>query len=73
MDAFIVGAVFGSLLIGTLCGLAPFLLGKKYKNKNLGIAGFFTCVISGFILGIVLAAPVAAIFSLIIYLSRDEK
>ena len=72
MDSFVVGAIFGSLIMGTLCGLIPFSMGNKYNNKKLGMAGFFVCVISGFILGIVLALPVAGIFSLIIYLSREQ-
>jgi len=70
--AYTFGLIFGSLGMGALCGLAPFFLGKNYNNKNLGMIGFFACVISGFILGALLAIPVAGVFSLIIYLNRES-
>ena len=67
------GTIFGALAMGALCGLAPFYLGKNYNKNNLGMVGFFVCVICGFILGALLAIPVAGVFSLIIYLSGKDE
>ena len=71
-DAYIFGTIVGSLIAGTVSGLIPFKLGQKYNQKNLGMIGFFTCVISGFILGFMLAIPVSCVFAFIIYLSRER-
>ena len=55
---------------GSLCGLLPLLVGKSRNNLTLGSVGFVCTLISGLILGVLLAAPVAMVFTLIIALSN---
>ncbi|QVK18181.1 hypothetical protein KHQ81_00230 [Mycoplasmatota bacterium] len=56
-------AVFiGAIGIGVIMGLIPLLVGISKDQKGLGIAGFISCIIGGFLLGIFLALPVAIVF-----------
>jgi len=57
----IIGAV-----VGVLLGFFPLISGVKRGKQSLGIAGFFACAISGFLLGILLAGPVCAVFAWLI-------
>jgi len=65
-DAFAIGVVIGALFVGVLCGLWPLSAGIKKGRPGVGIAGFFTCLGAGFVLGILLALPTAIIFRLVI-------
>ena len=78
MDAHFIGIIIGGLLMGALCGLGPLIAGRRRGFKKHGIAGFFTCVLCGGILGILLAGPVALIWTVILLTkqrgnSRDSK
>ncbi len=66
------GVLFGALLIGGLLGLAPLILGVLKHKLGLGIGGFIACVAGGFILGILLAAPVCALFIWLIVRQSDS-
>lgn len=72
-NSFYAGVIWGSLIIGGLCGLLPLLVGTARKKKGLAVGGFTACVIMGFISGIVAALPVAIIFTVIIALAKSEK
>ena len=72
--AFTIGTLVGGFVAGMLCGMIPYHFGKKRKQPQLALAGLMTCTLSGVILGLLLALPVAGGFSLAIALrSKPEK
>lgn len=54
--------VLGALFIGILSGCVPLIYGLKQNQLALAIGGFFACIVSGIILGAVLAFPMAGLF-----------
>lgn len=65
-------AIFGGVA-GTLVGLIPFYAGKNKNQLRLSEKAIVTCGISGVILGLILAIPVAVGYTLVIYgRYRDE-
>jgi RsiW-degrading membrane proteinase PrsW (M82 family) len=68
-----VGVVVGGLVIGTLCGLVPFFVGKKRKQMTLAVGGLVACIVSGLILGLILALAVSIIFTVIIVFANPKK
>ena len=59
------GILVGSLA-GALCGLVPLILGITRSQRGLAIGGFGACVLCGAILGLVLAVPIAGLFTYLI-------
>jgi len=57
----IVGIFWGTAF-GLLVGLVPLIPGMKKNQPALGIGGFFACIVSGAILGLILAIPCCAFF-----------
>ena len=68
-----IGVLFGALLVGGLCGLLPFFVGMNRNKVALGIAGLVSCSVGGLILGILLAAPIALIFTVIIVATKGPS
>lgn len=64
--AYLIGAIIGGLIAGALCGSIPLALGLKREKKGLATAGMICCVVGGGVLGLLLAGPLALIFSIII-------
>ena len=62
----LVAMLIGGVIAGTLCGLIPYFFGKKRGQSKLGTIGLVSCIVSGMILGVILALPVAGVFALII-------
>jgi len=54
--------LFGALLIGILSGCVPLIYGLNKNQLALALGGFFACIISGFVLGALLAFPMAGLF-----------
>jgi hypothetical protein len=55
-------ASVSGLLAGTLIGIVPVIMGALKCKFGLGVGGFFACVASGLILGLLLAVPICGIF-----------
>ncbi len=72
-NTFYTGVIWGSLIIGALCGLLPLLVGTARKKKGLAVGGFVASIIMGFIAGIFAALPIAIVFTVIIALTKSEK
>lgn len=62
-----------AIVIGIICGLIPLITGFIKKRTKLGVIGFISSVIGGAILGLLLALPVAIIFTVIIFLKKEEN
>ena len=67
MDSFTFGAIIGSIITGALIGAIPAICGAIKQKPGLAIGGFFACLASGFILGMILAIPVCAVFLFLIF------
>ena len=52
-------------LLGLLFGLFPLIVGFKNGNRKYAIIGLITSIIGGFLLSIVLAFPIAFIFTIL--------
>ena len=72
MDAYTFGALIGSLVAGALIGAIPAICGAVKQKMGLAIGGFFACLVSGLILGMILAIPVCAVFLYLIF-KKDKK
>ena len=67
-DAALIG-----LVVGIVCGLIPLVSGFVKGRVALGLIGFAASAVAGVILGLLLALPVAIIFTLAIFLMRGER
>jgi hypothetical protein len=65
--------IFIGLLAGCVCGLLPFFVGKRFQRVRLGKAGFFTCLVSGGVLGLLLALPVSIVFTVVLLILRRQE
>ncbi|MEL6453356.1 MAG: hypothetical protein AAFQ40_01400 [Cyanobacteria bacterium J06623_5] len=64
--------ILGGLFTGSLCGLVPFFIAKRRRRPWLGFFALMSCALCGVILGILLAFPVAASFSVAILLTKPK-
>ena len=71
--AYMVGAIFGAVFVGILCGLLPLAVGRKRERLGLGWVGLGLCVGSGFALGLFGAVPMAGLWSLVILVAGPPK
>jgi MFS family permease len=65
-SAYTFGLLVGAIFSGVICGLWPLSAGAKKGLPVIGIIGFAACVVSGFVLGCILALPTALFFRLLI-------
>jgi uncharacterized membrane protein len=56
-----------SFLIGLICGAIPLFFSPAKNRLKLGFGGLLACVVSGLLLGLLLAVPVAALFLWLIF------
>ena len=61
----ILARLFGAFFIGAILGLVPFLVARNRGQQGLGVAGLLSSIVGGLILGIVLAGPVAFVFTIV--------
>ncbi len=66
---YVVGKIFGAVVVGILCGLIPLSLGRKRGRPALGWVGFAACVLAGLFLGLIGALPMAGVMSLVIVIA----
>ena len=65
-------AIVAGLIAGIVVGLIPLGAGFFKDRRALGLVGFVSSALSGAILGLLLALPVAIVFTLAIFLMRRE-
>ncbi len=70
---FWTGILFGGFVVGVLCGLLPLILGLKKQRCGLALTSCISCVVSGLILGLILAVPVSIIFTVVILFLKKPK
>ena len=67
MDAYVFGAIVGSILSGAIIGAIPAVCGAIKHKIGLAISGFFACLVGSFLLGLILSVPVCAVFMFFIF------
>lgn len=73
MDAYMSGAIIGAIIAGSIIGAIPAICGAVKGKIGLAIGGFFACLVSAFLLGMILAIPVCALFVFLIFRKPKEK
>lgn len=73
MDAYYYGVVIGSLVMGAVIGAIPAICGAVKDKLKLALLGFIACLISNFILGLILSVPVCAVFLWLIFKKEKEQ
>jgi MFS family permease len=66
MSAYATGQLLGILIVGFALGLFTLHQGKKHGQDALGWGGLAACVAGAFVLGILLAGPLALLFNWLI-------
>ncbi len=64
--------IIGALITGAIIGAIPALCGAIKGKISLAVIGFFSCLISALILGMILAIPVCAVFIFLIF-KKDKN
>ena len=64
---YFLNALIGGIIAGTLVGLIPYFVGRSKNQEKLGIYSIIACGLSGAVLGLLLALPVACGCSFYIY------
>ena len=64
---YVASAIISSLITGAIIGAIPAICGAIKGKINLSIIGFFACLLSAFVLGMILAIPVCAVFVWLIF------
>jgi hypothetical protein len=65
--------IIGAILAGIVCGLVPLIFGHVKGEKGLAWGGFAACIVAGFILGLLLAVPMAIVFTVVIWKNSKEQ
>jgi hypothetical protein len=52
-------------LLGLLFGLFPLVVGIKTGNRKYGVLGLIGSLIGGFLLSVILAVPIAMVFTIL--------
>ena len=73
MDAYTFGAIIGSIITGTIIGAIPAICGAIKGKIKLAVIGFFACLLSAFLLGMILAIPVCAVFLWLIFKKENSQ
>ena len=64
--------IIGALVAGIVCGLVPLVYGLIKGENALAWGGFAACIGGGFVLGLILAVPLAILFTVLIA-KRSKK
>ena len=67
MNAFVFGAIIGSIISGAIVGAIPAICGAIKRKIGLAVGGFFACLASSILLGLILSVPVCAVFMFFIF------
>lgn len=59
------GLITGALLVGLICGLIPFFIARKRGLQTLANAALVSCVVAGFLFGMLLAIPTCIVFTIV--------
>ena len=58
--------IVGAIVAGVICGVVPLIVGLTRGETGLAWGGFVSCIVGGFVLGLIAALPLAIIFTVLI-------
>lgn len=70
--AYWIGVWTGAALSGVVTGLLPLIIARKQGRKQQGWIGFGSTLLSSLLMGLLLSVPVAAGYSLYLWLTRPK-
>lgn len=70
---YILEAMIYGIIAGALVGLIPFFIGKNKNQEKLGLYSLLACALSGAVLGLLLAIPVACVCVFLIYNRENNQ
>jgi hypothetical protein len=62
-----------AIVAGVVCGLVPLIFGLVRGETGLAWGGFGACIVAGFLLGLLLALPMAIIFTVLIWKNSKDR
>lgn len=65
--------IIGAIVAGVVCGLVPLITGLVKGEQSLAWGGFVACIAGGFVLGIILAVPLAILFTVLIVRNSNKR
>ena len=65
LDAYGMGVVVGSIIMGAIVGLIPFLAAKSRGKAKLGKIAMVVTIVCNFLGGVVLSIPSAIVFTIL--------
>ena len=65
-------SLIDGFLVGLICGVIPLFFSTGKNRLKLGFGGLLACVVSGLLLGLLLAIPVAVVFLWLIFRRGSE-
>ncbi len=60
-------SLIDGFLVGLICGVVPLYFSTGKDRLSLGFGGLLACVVSGLLLGLLLAIPIAGVFLWLIF------
>ena len=67
------GRVIGGGIAGVVIGLLPFFVGRHLKQPKLASQALMWCCVAGVAFGMVLAGPVALVFTVVLVSRRHQS
>lgn len=65
--------IVGAIAAGIVSGLVPLVFGLVRGEKGLAFGGFAACTVAGLVLGLLLAVPMAIIFTVLIWKNSKDR
>ena len=65
--------IIGAIVAGVICGLVPLITGLVKGENSLAWGGFVACIAGGFVLGLILALPLAVLFTVLIVRNSKKR
>jgi uncharacterized membrane protein len=65
-------SLIDGFLVGLICGVIPLYFSTGRDRLKLGFGGLLACVVSGLLLGLLLAIPIGVLFLWLIFRHREE-
>ena len=70
--AYVFGVVVGSVVMGLIVGLPPFIWGRKKGQKTAALISMLLCVLGNFIAGLLLSIPICIVTLIVIALLKNK-
>ena len=70
---FMTTALIFGCIAGMVCGAIPLIAGAVKNHLGIGFLGFFACTVGGLMLGLLLAIPLAGVFTWWVFHASNKQ